>query len=70
MMNTTKTWTTKYGYMATITLAEAMIIAERNRRAEMCTNLGEALRLVGYWRAIEAQARKHARPARRRVRDA
>lgn len=53
MFNTTKTWTTKYGYSQTITLAEAMLIAERNRRNTMCDNLGANLRGLGYWMLIE-----------------
>ncbi len=35
LMNTSRTYTTRYGYSNTITLAGAM----RNRQANVCTNL-------------------------------
>lgn len=43
MFNTTKTWTTSYGYSQTITLAEAMSNRSRNETCAALTNLGRVL---------------------------
>lgn len=45
--NTSMTRTTRYGYSNTITLAEAMILRESNRRRDMCINFGRAMHMAG-----------------------